>query len=124
MFSNDTFEDKYDCGTKMCKKFYGINQRTLWCNQCTILSQVTKNIVRKRKPKPENQKPKEWKLCPECGKNVHNLKFHQKQAHTNEKHKCPYCDKEVNGIIYLKNHIKRTHEKLPCVQCGELIGAV
>ena len=45
-------------------------------------------------------------------------------SYSTEKHKCPHCDHVVGSVKYLKQHIKTTHEKIPCEQCGELIGEV
>ena len=117
-------EKRYDCEAKICKKFYGYNQRQLWCVQCTILSQIPKKPKKYWYDPKKYQETKQYELCPECGKNVTNLKAHFRDIHSTQKHKCPHCPEEKSSVKYLKQHIKTTHQKIPCVQCGELIGEV
>ena len=38
------FEPKVDCGDGSCKKLYGLTQRKLWCQQCTSISRIPKDI--------------------------------------------------------------------------------
>ena len=122
--SSENPEKRYDCEAKICKKFYGYNQRQLWCVQCTILSQIPKKPKKYWYDPKKYQETKQYELCPECGKNVTNLKAHFRDIHSTQKHKCPHCPEEKSSVKYLKQHIKTTHQKIPCVQCGELIGEV
>jgi uncharacterized Zn-finger protein len=41
--------------------------------------------------------------------------------HKIDTQKCPHCDRELMNISKLKSHIKRHHEKTPCVHCGKLV---
>ena len=68
-------------------------------------------------PKPKYV-PK-TKVCPECGISVKNLSYHL-GVHTGQREVCPHCAKEVRN---LQVHLKNVHTKLPCPQCGKLIGA-
>ena len=49
------------------------------------------------------------------------LKTHIDRHH-GEKHTCSYCGQEYGGIYALTCHINRVHEKIPCAQCGKLVG--
>ena len=81
IFNENKSEEKlYDCQMKMCKKFYGYNQKQLWCTQCTVLSQIPKKYAYDKKKYQQN-KEKEKTLCPECGKNVYNLNAHLRDIH-------------------------------------------
>ena len=42
--------------------------------------------------------------------------------HHGEKQTCSYCGNEYAGIESLKSHINIVHEKIPCTQCGKLVG--
>ena len=73
-------------------------------------------------PASEFQKPKyvpKQKVCPECGISVFNLGYHL-STHKGEKQICPHCAREVRS---LQVHIKNVHTKLPCSQCGKLVGS-
>ena len=118
-------EDKKDCGgseQKMCKKLYGSKRRELWCLKC-------KNIRMQEYKKPwkppagYKQKPREFKVCVECGKSVKNMTSHVTFNHKKEKQICVHCGKEQQSLESLKQHIKLVHEKIPCVECGKLIGS-
>ena len=41
-----------------------------------------------------------------------------------EKQTCPYCGQEYNGKDALKVHILSVHEKVPCPECGKLVGQI
>ena len=51
-------------------------------------------------------------------------KWAHKICELTNKYICPHCDKVLQKSYRLKGHIKRVHEKLPCVHCGELTGKV
>ena len=73
-------------------------------------------------PASEFQKPKyvpKQKVCPECGISVFNLGYHL-STHKGDKQICPHCAREVRS---LQVHIKNVHTKLPCSQCGKLVGS-
>ena len=115
--SGTKLEGQYDCGSGTCKKiYYKMEEKKYWCQKCFRISQI---------PKPE--KPKiakpvtKQKLCPECGASVTSLKIHMNRHHS-EKQTCPHCGKVLNSLIAMKIHIKAVHEKVPCAQCGKLVG--
>ena len=107
----------YDCKKKACRKLYGNKRKNEWCIQCIELSQLPKP----RKPPKNPPKPHENQLCPECGLSVFNLKRHLSNKHFGEKQICSQCSKELPSLPSLKEHIKKVHEKVPCVECGKLI---
>ena len=111
---------KYDCEGKICKKTYGYKHKKLWCPLCTEISNMPKKEYTKSNPK-RIQRIKEYKLCPDCGKNVKDLKLHINSVHIQLKERCPHCNLEVK---YLKEHIKSKHEIVPCTECGAMIGVL
>jgi uncharacterized protein YueI len=116
---DQNLSQKYDCESKTCRKLYGPHYRQLWCTQCTVLSKVKK----KQRSRPKGaDRIKRYKLCPDCGKKVENFGVHWKDTHANEKHNCPHCDKTFASKRFVQNHIKKAHEKMPCVHCGKLVG--
>jgi hypothetical protein len=117
--NNSKLEERYDCGEGTCKKmYYKAEEKKYWCKKCFRISQTTKA----EKPKPEKKpiviKPK---LCPECGASTTSLSKHFNRHH-GEKQTCSYCGQEYAGIESLKSHINIVHEKIPCTQCGKLVG--
>ena len=125
---------KNECERGICAKFYGPFHKKLWCLKCSEKATKkaqrlqTKAKMRKRenaKQKFIKQKEsgimKEKELCPECGSNVPNVKSHIEVNHKIDIQKCPHCDRELMNISKLKAHIKRQHEKTPCVHCGKLV---
>jgi len=123
-FYDSNSELKDDCGSGICRKLYGICHQKFWCKKCKDMP----NVGQKRGPKPkirdpnEIPKPKEPELCTECGKNVIGLAGHMRLVHDHNKVKCPHCDTEWKNETCMKKHVKRNHEKIPCVHCGKLIG--
>ena len=117
--NNSKLEERYDCGEGTCKKmYYKAEEKKYWCKKCFRISQTTKA----EKPKPE-KKPIviKQKLCPECGASTTSLSKHLNRHH-GEKQTCSYCGNEYAGIESLKSHINIVHEKIPCTQCGKLVG--
>ena len=117
--NNSKLEEKYDCGEGTCKKmYYKAEEKKYWCKKCFRISQTTKA----EKPKPE-KKPIviKQKLCPECGASTTSLSKHLNRHH-GEKQTCSYCGQKYAGIESLKSHINIVHEKIPCTQCGKLVG--
>jgi KRAB domain-containing zinc finger protein len=95
------------------QKIYGSHGvgRKFWCKECKKLrTSIKKNQIRKKE------------LCQECGKNVTHLKHHILCVHTVENVKCPKCEKVFKNPMLLKAHTDNLHEKVPCADCGKLIG--
>ena len=117
--SGTKFERKYDCGNGTCKRmFYKREERKYWCKKCFRISQIPKP----EQPKPDkSNKVKQVKLCPDCGASVTDVQYHM-ESHHGEAKVCPHCGKDCKGTIALKAHIVSAHDKIPCVQCGKLIG--
>ena len=117
-FNSETFEVKDDCENSTCKSLYGmIKGKRFWCKKCTEISQLPKL----ERPELEERK-KLYELCPECGISTQNLKLHLDSVHFAEKQICPHCDKELSSMRGLKEHIKKVHEKIPCLECGRMVG--
>jgi len=125
---------KIVCERGICAKFYGPIHKKLWCLKCSEKAaekaQRLKMKTKMRKSENAKQKlikqkesgiTKEKELCPECGSNVPNVKFHIEVNHKIDIQKCPHCDRELMNISKLKAHIKMHHEKTPCVHCGKLV---
>ena len=112
-----------DCGQQICSKLYGTWYKELWCEQCIV--RIKSN--RKEKQKKSQQKRtgpnriKRFRVCPECGKNVESLSQHL-AIHDRKETKCPQCDEIFRNQRCVDNHIKAVHDKIPCVECGKLIG--
>jgi KRAB domain-containing zinc finger protein len=84
---------------------------------------VLSKVKKKQRSRPKGaERIRRYKLCPDCGKNVENFGVHWKDTHANEKHNCPHCDKTFASKRFVQNHIKKAHEKMPCVHCGKLVG--
>ena len=112
------FETKDDCGNSACKDLYGITKgKRFWCRKCTETPVLQKP---KLEDKPRPKKPK--KLCPECGISIQNLKTHLNNVHFGEKQICPHCAIELSCLRSLKEHVKKVHEKIPCAECGKMVG--
>ena len=103
-----------DCENSMCKKIYGSYER-FWCENCLIISKV------KQPRKKYKNKVLKDKLCPECGKSVAHLLNHMNSVHSNQELPCPHCDRICKSKMILNKHIKKVHEKVPCIHCGKLI---
>ena len=116
-------ELKPDCVDRICTKMYGIFEgKKFWCTKCTEISQMPKE----EKPKPENIEKSNCKLCPECGKictDSSTLKRHLDNKHYGIKQICPHCAKDLPSESSLKDHINKVHLKIPCTQCGVLVGS-
>ena len=108
---------KYDCGNNICRNFYGKRKKQLWCEVCTSLSSYIKRKSNVEN-KPKNLIPKKSELCPDCGKNVKNMKLHYKTTHEKKSETCPHCDEKVSSLSY---HVRYFHEKIPCKDCGEMV---
>ena len=118
-------EVKPDCGSNSCKKLYGVLEgKKCWCQNCTELSDKEAK-AKEEMPKPKNHVKEDSKLCPECGKtfSAGNLLTHLKNKHHGVKQVCQHCAKEYPNEKSLKEHIKKVHIKVPCAQCGELVGS-
>ena len=117
--SGTKLEGQYDCGTGTCKNiYYKMEEKKYWCQKCFRISQIPKP------EKPKTVKPVQAvkrKLCPECGASVTSLKTHLSRHHS-EPQTCPHCGKVLNGLVAMKDHISTVHEKVPCAQCGKLVG--
>ena len=95
-----------------------MEEKKYWCQKCFRISQIPKP------EKPITVKPVQVvkrKLCPECGASVTSLKTHMSRHHS-EPQTCPHCGKVLNGLVAMKDHISTVHEKVPCAQCGKLVG--
>ena len=111
-----------DCETGVCKKLYGFGNKEMWCIQCAIIAKIKREESERISNQKQKNRIKELELCTECGKNVINLRGHMKTVHEFDKQKCPLCDKEIQNVTRLKQHISVEHdEKLPCIHCGKLI---
>ena len=108
-----------DCGKSFCRKLYGNQGKKYWCTECT---RFFSNVAKKEKKRYPTLK-KESELCQECGKNFQNLKNHILCVHTIENVKCTKCEKAFKNPMLLKAHTDNVHEKIPCADCGKLIGA-
>ena len=49
------------------------------------------------------------------------MEEHLERKHYGEKQICLHCNKEKRGILRLKKHTSKVHEKLPCELCGFLV---
>ena len=89
------FETKDDCGNSACKNLYGITKgKRFWCIKCTETTVLQKPGRPKSEDQPRPNKP--WKLCPECGISIQNLKIHLDNVHFGEKQICPHCALELS----------------------------
>ena len=62
------------------------------------------------------------KICEECGSHVTNLKTHMNTVHGCAKHACPQCSVTFKTTDLLKSHIEWVHVKVPCSECGIMVG--
>jgi len=62
------------------------------------------------------------KICEECGSHVTNLKTHMSTVHGCAKHACPQCSVTFKTTDLLKSHIEWVHVKVPCSECGIMVG--
>ena len=102
-------ENNQDCDGTICAKVYGNQGKKFWCKICKLPLQLAEDAR------------KEPKVCPECGKSVHNLSGHRIK-HYQEKHRCSFCSSVFRSLSYLDTHKKAVHEKVPCTECGKLFG--
>ena len=110
-------EEKPDCGKSECKKLYGMMEgKAFWCAKCVEISELPPS------KRPKAEPASKQKLCPECGISVQHLKVHLDNVHFPEKQICPHCDQELRCKRSLSQHIKKVHEKVPCSECGKLVG--
>ena len=115
------FETKDDCGNSACKDLYGITKgKRFWCIKCTETTVLQKPGQPELEDQPRLNKP--LKLCPECGISIQNLKIHLDNVHFGEKQICPHCSLELSCLRALKEHVKKVHEKIPCAECGKMVG--
>jgi hypothetical protein len=119
--SNVIAAETNDCGKSFCKKLYGNQGKKYWCRECT---RFFSNLAKLEKPRKKSKIIGNKELCQECGKNVTNLKNHILHVHTVENIKCPKCEKVFKNAKALKGHNDNVHEKIPCVHCGKLFGAM
>ena len=117
--NHSELEERYDCGEGTCKKmYYKTEEKKYWCQKCFRISQISETEKPKLEKKPRGIKRQ---LCPECGASTTQLRIHIDRHH-GEKQTCSYCGQEYGGIYALTCHINRVHEKIPCAQCGKLVG--
>ena len=79
---------------------------------------VPKPLVQKKRKKSVPVK----KVCEECGSHVTNLKIHMSTVHGVAKYACPQCSISFKTTDYLKTHIDWVHVKVPCSECGVMVG--
>ena len=124
-FKSKKFENKDDCGNSTCKNLYGIRKgKRFWCIKCktTTVIQNSGGPNLEDQPRPNKPWKPTWKLCPECGISIQNLKYHLDNVHFGEKQICPHCAQELSCHRALRDHIKVVHEKTPCAECGKMVG--
>ena len=100
---------KDECEGHICRELYGLGQRQLWCKHCD-------HLYRTRPKKPSVIRKAKTYVCPICGINITSLKNHLDTVHTTESHICSQCGEEFSNMQYLKTHISRIHQKIPCVK--------
>ena len=118
-------EEKFDCGKAVCRRLYGIAEgKIFWCKSCVELDNFPKPTRQRKENLLRNNSKgvKATKLCPECGISVKHLKLHLTSVHYPEKQICPHCAQELRSVETLRAHIKKVHEKVPCAECGMLVG--
>ena len=62
------------------------------------------------------------KVCEECGSHVSNLKVHMIGVHGVAKYICSQCPLTFKTTDSLKRHVEWVHVKVPCSECGEMVG--
>ena len=62
-------------------------------------------------------------VCPKCGKSVHRtgLNIHL-QTHEKGSYLWDICSREYPSKSSLQDHKKVAHYKIPCTECGKLVG--
>ena len=112
-----------DCETGVCKKLYGFRNKEMWCIQCSAEAKIKRKLSESKQNEPKKiyENILKVRICPECGKSVPNLSSHMTAVHSNENVPCPHCDRVCKSKMYLNQHIKKVHEKAPCVHCGQLV---
>ena len=106
--ANEKSQINQNCNDSACKKLYGTHHKKKWCEKC-LASIPTK-------PK------KEASVCPDCGKSIVNLASHISSVHSKENFRCDICSSEFPTLYGMEAHKKCVHEKLPCTECGKLVG--
>lgn len=104
---------KFKCG--FCKEVFDAKWELR--SHCKALH-VSKPVKVKKK---KDYVPKK-KVCNICGSLVSNLKIHIDGVHGNEKHTCSHCQLSFKTIPSLQRHIEWVHVKMPCTECGEMVG--
>ena len=85
-------------------------------------SQYPKEKLIKEKVKPK--KHKKPGFCHECGKEYMELRQHMIQVHlsVDQQVPCSQCDSKFKTPQKLQRHIQDVHEKIPCSDCGKMVG--
>ena len=100
---NAKLERNQDCDGSVCIKIYP-SLKNFWCKKC--MKELQESI---------------GGVCPECGLIVDNLNKHCRKKH-GEKQVCSLCLREFNSLSLLQGHKKSVHERVPCSECGKLVG--
>jgi len=100
---NTKSERNQDCDGSVCIKIYP-SFKKFWCQKCTKELQESIGGV-----------------CPECGLIVDNLAKHCRKKH-GEKQVCSLCSREFKSLSLLQGHKRSVHERVPCSECGKLVG--
>ena len=100
---NNKSEQNQDCDGSVCIKIYP-SFKKFWCQKCTKELQESIGGV-----------------CPECGLIVDNLAKHCRKKH-GEKQVCSLCSREFKSLSLLQGHKRSVHERVPCSECGKLVG--
>ena len=69
----------------------------------------------------KNYTPKK-KVCEDCGVVLFNLGNHMKSVHANSQVSCAECGKFFRNTVFLKGHINKVRNKIPCSICKDMIG--
>jgi KRAB domain-containing zinc finger protein len=112
---NNKSEQNQDCDGSVCKKVYGVHGKAkeLWCKECLKELKLAKQM----------KKESNAGVCPECGILANNLNAHRNDMHLAEKQVCSLCSLEFRNVQRLYKHKKMVHDdKVPCTECGKLIG--
>ncbi len=112
---NDVHEGKwrYKCG--FCKEMFDAKWELR--SHCKALH-VSRPVNAKKK---KDYVPKK-KVCNVCGSLVSNLKIHIEGVHGSAHHPCSHCTLVFKTIPSLQRHIEWVHVKMPCTECGEMVG--
>ena len=112
---NNKSEQNQDCDGSVCKKIYGVHGKAkeLWCKECLKELKLAKQM----------KKESNAGVCPECGILANNLNAHRNDMHLAEKQICSLCSLEFRNVQRLYKHKRMVHDdKVPCTECGKLIG--